>query len=666
MLKAIKEKLNKGQREEKAPGKNQPNPYKDKPTTKRLVTPSMMKSVVPTDVTATGRANDYWVEVGGTVVPTRYYRSFFSALTGTTTIAGMFDQLYQGAFGEADSDVVLDIVPADPERSLYDITREIAGLESDIMTEPNPNKKAFLFKSLEDLRQQQARIRLGTEKLFFVSLQATVSSPNFEEFKKFCNSLVKRFAGKGIFLKAADNRQLDALLRLSPLQDEDTLFNDAYRTMESSNVADLFMLNSDTIRHKSGIIVGETPSGKTILYNPWHPSLENAHMVIFGQSGSGKSYLVKGILRRAALNHILVGVLDNGIEYKLAIEESGGAYMTLGADSPHKINIFDVEETLDEDGEYIVDIEESVNFAQIAIVKMIKTVDDSLINGRVLIKLQEKIRDVYNKFGINETYESLFESSTGEGKFSLTGTKRKKMPTLSDLYLLMKEDEVLKEVNEVLINFTRFGNVRSQAIFDCESTVNFKDLDIFGISLARLDEQVMKPIGKSIALKFLWEKFGKKMSDKPKMLVLDEIQELLVEKDEARWVEKAFRQARKEYLSMVGITQGFEVFVRSEEGLGIIKNASTKFMLRQEKLDIDAVAGKFDLTAREAQLLLKPPEKGFYVAKIGNESTMGKMVATAQEDYIYSTDPLELAKRKREKQRTQQETGEGNVLFKEA
>ena len=158
----------------------------------------------------------------------------------------------------------------------------------------------------------------------------------------------------------------------------------------------------------------------------------------------------------------------------------------------------------------------------------------------------------------------------------------------------------------------------------------------------------MKPIGQTVVTKWLNEYFVKKQVDVPKLLVLDEFQNLLLEKETAKWGEARFREGRKDFLGVVALTQGFQTFVNTPEGFSCLQNASTKFVLKQDKLDIDAVTGKIDLTEFEAQLLLKPPEKGIYVIKCGNQSSRGKLVASPSEDKLYSTDPKELALRKRE------------------
>ncbi len=629
----------------KQAGKNQPNLWEKRPGIRDIVKPAAINTVVPGDLTSIGKATDYHVEVGATIEPVRYYRSFFANLSVTSTMIGMFDSLFEGDFGEADCDVVLKVKPADPDRALYDLTRAIAGLESDYQMEKDPNKRAFIWKSLEDYREQMARLRLGVEKLFFTSLQAIVSDTNYEGFKKYCNLLVKRYKGKGIYLRAADNRQREALLRMTPLDYDEEMFKDTYRGVESSNLADFFFLGKGTIQHKSGIIAGETPEGKVIMLNPWDPSLENAHIIVLGRSGSGKSYLVKGLISRATLNGIKIAGLDNGIEYKLAVEDRGGVYISLGGDSPYRLNIFDVEDEMDINGRRFINLEQSINFAQVAIRKMIETIDPTILTGRVKLAIQEHIRKLYDKIGITEDYRSLYEPDP-DG-LSLDGMRKKRIFTLSDFYDAIKDDEELIEAANCLKTFTRYGGVKSRSIFDGETNINFKDEQLFFISLYGLDEEIMKPIGQTIATKWLDEYFVKKQVTVPKLLVLDEFQNLLRETETAKWAEKRFREGRKDYLGVVALTQGFQTFINTPEGLACLQNAETKFILKQDKIDIDVVTDKMDLTEFEARVLVKPPEKGYFILKSGGQSSRGKLVASPEEDKLYSTDPKELALRQR-------------------
>lgn len=593
----------------------------------------MIKEARPGEESAEGKVTDYWVEVGSTVEPVRYFRSFFAALTGNSTWAGMLDALYRGEFGEGDCDTVIHVRPADSSRILWEIERKIASLEADIITENNSSKRAAMMKALSDLQARQARLRTSGERAFFVAIQAVASGKKLDTFKRFCNALVKRLAGSNVVLRGADTRQLKALLAASPL-DHGT-FKDIYLNMESSNVADLFPFGQGSISHKSGIIIGQDPQGRDVFFDNWHPALDNYHMLILGQAGSGKSVAIKKITYRSALLGIKTAIIDPEEEYRRLTEDAGCTYFRLSANSSHRINIFDVEVDIDEDtGREFVNLDESVAAVKAVVFRMIRQMDAEVLTGSVKVKIEELIRKLYADRGITEEPDSIY--TTGSG-FKIE-PQRKEMPTLADLYREMDKDEELKTAARILRVYTREGGSKAQSIFDGQSTVVINDQPIIGFSLKNLDEEMMRPIGVFIVTKWVWERFGKKDRKQKKRIVIDEAQLLMDNPEEAKWLENAYRRGRKQNISMCAVTQGFEVFTRVEEGVGVLKNAPTKILLRQEPVDIDAVRGKFNLSDGEAQFLLMAP-KGQGILRVDQEATVIYFDLTPREYRLFTTDP---------------------------
>ena len=134
---------------------------------------------------------------------------------------------------------------------------------------------------------------------------------------------------------------------------------------------------------------------------------------------------------------------------------------------------------------------------------------------------------------------------------------------------------------------------------------------------------------------------------------MDESQVPMKTPEMADWMEDSFRQMRKYNCSMVAASQGFEVFMQVPQGLGILKNATIKLILRQEPIDIDAVQGKFNLSEGEASFTMISP-KGTGILIVDNESTILNVLATPKEEELFTTDPNQL-KEMAERQKQQQQ-----------
>jgi len=633
------------------PGKEQPDIVMGAANYRDFIAPSVIREIIPGDKNCLGqRTGDYYVEIGSTSEMARYFRNFYAALTTSYTQAGMLNGLLAGDFGEADCDVAIHVTPTDPERTMWNLEQKIAQKEVAYKEEPNPARKQRIIREIQDLQRQHVNLVSGDESIMNTAVQVLASATDIDVFGRFCNMLVKSFAGKGIVLRPADGNHLTALLNMTPLDPGRITY--PFRNAEASNLADWFPFGAGGIRHKSGIVIGEDNLGKLVFFNPWHQNNGNYNIVIFGRSGFGKSFLIKLMVARLLVTPILtqsgykdvrVAIVDPAPEkeYRNLMYALGFPHIELSPYSDHRINMFDLYESEDEDGKVRVNVEETVKAVRAVVFRMIRGYDnrDEILTGNVKIKIEYLIKKLYSDKGITEDIDDLFEAEAPADSVFHMERSKKTMPELSGLYDLMKEDPELTKASDILKTFTRYGGSRSNSIFDCQSNVDISRCQAFTICVADLDEEILRPLGLFIATKWTWEIFG---SDRSilKMIVTDESQ-LIMDKsvpELAGWMENAFRRARKKNISMCSATQGFEVFLRVEQGIGVLKNSTTKILLKQDSVDIEAVQEKFNLSEGEAActLLFK---KGQGIIKVDNDSALINITHTPREYMMFTSDP---------------------------
>jgi hypothetical protein len=617
------------------PGKRQPALSDGAPKVKDFLAPSSVREVAPGDGTAGGRATHYWVEVGATAEAVRYYRSFVAVITGGATQIGCLDSLYAGDFGRGDCDVAVHVRPTDPAREAERLRRRIIAIESDLDAETDTSRTSDLSQELDGLRAQRARLVTGLEKPYYVTIQAVGSAVSLDAARRYWNALVRRLAGQGLILRACDTYQLPAWLAASPLGEDVFRRFGLFRTMESSNVADLFPFGLGGISHRTGVVLGRDELGRLVFYDGWHPRLENANIVIFGRSGAGKSVAVKTLTYRSALAGVRTAIIDWEGEYRVVVEAAGCPYIEIGPNSKHRLNIFDVEVEEGEDGTRRVHLEESVKAVEAVALRMLRTLDPSLITGSFRVRLSQAVRRLYAARGITEDPESLFEAAPG----AKVGWRRKEMPTFSDLVRELAADPETAAAAELLRVFTREGGSASQSVFDGQTTVDIGEAPIVGFGLVDLDEETMRPIGTFVVTKWVWERIAKRRRAQKKRILVDEAQVAMDDPETAVWLENAFRRARKLNVSMCAVTQGFEVFLRVPQGMGILKNAPTKVLLKQEAVDIDAVKGRFNLSEGEALYLLGDLPKGEGILRVGEESCRIYFELMPEELRLFETNP---------------------------
>ncbi|MEK5217740.1 VirB4 family type IV secretion system protein [Psychrobacillus sp. FSL H8-0487] len=613
-----------------------------------FVSPSLIKETLPSDLLGDGtKINDYYVEVGGTTEFARYFRSFFAEITGGSTYAGMLDPLLIGEFGQGDVDVALHVDPVETTEELEDIARRIRGIKSDMYREMPDEKRDKLRDELEDLVDRQRRLRQNLEKPFRVSMQIVASATELKTLKRFANNMIRRFSGNDIILRSPDGKQLDALLNITPLADS-PFYKEHTFSYETSNVADFFPFGNGKVSHKTGIIWGRDHLGRPIFYDAWDRSLMNRNAVVTGGSGAGKTFSVLRLIHHDTLRGIRHCIICPKGDYRRYIVEMGCPYIDLGPESPYRINFFDVdveERLINNETIKQVNIENTIIAARAIIYRMIKILDEDSLTGIVKVRIDNKIRELYREKEITSDPESLYikekEAITGEnGKpFFSMKRKMKDMPQIGELYMKLKEDSDTKTVAELLKNFTIYGDAPTQSIFDTQSTVKITDTPLFGFGLAELDEEIMKPLGLFIATKWLSTKFSHKDRHIRKRVVVDEAQIPMQDNETAQWLENEFRVVRFFNTSMIAITQGFEVFTRSEFGLGILKNAPTKLFLKQDSIDINEIQGKFNLTEYEADFLVSEAGEGLGILRINEERSIIQVSSSLYEAMLFETNP---------------------------
>jgi hypothetical protein len=617
----------------------QPGAFDGKPEAIDFIAPSVMKELLPTDMSGGVIVDDYYVEIGGTATFKRYCRSFFAEILSGNTWGGMLDEVARGNFGNGDIDIAIHVRPASTDIELQELSRRLRGILSDMALEGDPTKVDAMRDEIADIKIRQKKLRMEIERTFKTTIQILASGTDLKSFKMYCNALVKRFSGKSIYLRPADGKQLEALKAMLPIVPPQGVIKEHFVTLESSNLADFFPYAQGGISHKTGVIIGLDGLGRPVFFDQWHPSLPNQHMIILGRSGAGKTYTTQIIMHRSMHIGRVIASLDWKGEHRDFFLLSGLPYIEFSENTKSRINPYDVEVTEDVDGTRYIDIESASNNVQALAFKMIATYDREVLKGRVKVFIGSAIREQYAEAGITKDFRSLYTTQINTGTIS-TRTK-KPMPELGGLYLKMKNssEEEIQQAAEMLKPFTRHGNSPSYAIFDGQSTVELKGYPGYGFALNRLDKDIMRPIGLAAISIWLNENFAKADVSQEKIIFIEEAQNILDDPDVGGpFAETAYREYRASNVGVCAVTQGLEVLIRSNAGIAALKNSPIKIIGKQENYDIDKIQGQLYLSEGEAGFLLGA-KTGQVILKIEDESDIVFTKASDYEHMMFTTDP---------------------------
>ncbi len=507
--------------------------------------------------------------------------------------------------------------PVKAKGVLDDLRRKMTEMEATVMSNKEKGRlqDPGVVAALEDARSLQEQLVKGIEKFFQFSFYITIPADTMEELENVTSKLESTLGSLLLISKTATLQMEEAFQSTIPAALDKLLVT---RNMDTTSLATTFPFTSSDLTSDDGILYGiNKHNGSLVIFDRF--SLENANTVVFAKSGSGKSYFVKLEALRSLVFGAEILIIDVEEEYKLLCEAVGGNYISFSANSPAKINPFDLSGIA-------VEGENELGQKLLSLHTLFK-----LMLGEVS-PTEEAILD-----------RALIETYRIKGITTDPVTqKTKEPPVMEDLYkvLLGAEEPEAKGMAERLEKYIK-GSLAG--IFDSQSTINLNSkMTVF--STKQL-EDVLRPVAFYIILDFIWTRIRSDL--KKRILIVEEAWNLLQREDSARFIYGIAKRARKYYLGLTTISQDVDDFLTSEYGKAIVTNSSMQILLKQHPAAIEKVAETFYLSEGEKRLLLAADRgEGLFFA--GTNHIAIKIVASDAEHKLITTNPAELLKLREE------------------
>lgn len=543
-----------------------------------------------------------------------YYRTYF--ISGYPRFVGA-NWLSPIINFEHTLDISMFYYPVKSKVILDDLRKKITELEA--MTMSNREKGRIsdpvISTALDDAKDLQDQLVKGVEKYFQFSFYITVPAGSLEELNDACSKLESQLGALLLISKSASLQMEQALQSSIPAGLDKLLIT---RNMDTTSLATTFPFTSSDLTMEEGIMYGiNRHNGSLIIFDRF--SLENANSVVFAKSGSGKSYFVKLEALRLMVFGAEIMIIDPEQEYKPLCDAVGGNYIDFSANSPSKINPFDLSGI-------VVEGENELGQKLISLVTLLKLMMGSLNPTEEAI-LDRALIETYRIKGI-----------TTDPETQMT----REPPVMEDLYkVLMGAAE--PEARGMAERLERFIKGSMTGIFDSQSNVDLASkMTVFS---TRNLEDALRPIAFYMILDFIWTKIKKDL--RKRVLIVEEAWYLMQNEDSARFIYGIAKRARKYYLGLTAISQDVDDFLTSEYGKAIVTNSSIQILLKQHPAGIDKVAETFYLSEGEKRLLLGAGVgEGLFFA--GANHVAMKVMASEAEHRLITTNPEELLKLREE------------------
>ncbi|XOB41252.1 MAG: VirB4-like conjugal transfer ATPase, CD1110 family [Candidatus Nealsonbacteria bacterium] len=465
------------------------------------------------------------------------------------------------------------------------------------------------YQDLEALRDS---LQTAQERMFKFGVYLTVYGDTVQQIRDIETNLRSILESRLIYIKPSLYQQREGFNTTAPYGTDQLQI---HNSMNTGPLSSIFPFISFDLSSNDGILYGvNRHNNSLILFDRF--SLENANSVIFGKSGSGKSYFVKTEILRSLMTGIDIMILDPENEYKYLADSVGGSFFNISLASLSHINPFDLPEPREDEKPEDVLRSNVINLVGLL---------------RIMLGGLTSEEDAIIDQALTETYAA--KDITPE---SDPATWQKRIPLMHDFEQILMQMEGAESLVRRVRKFTKgtfaqFFNQPTNITMD-------KPFVVFGI---RDMEDELRPIALFIIMRYIWNKI--KTETKKRILLVDEAWWIMQNEDGASFLYGICKRGRKYSLGVTTITQDVNDFMKSNYGQPIITNSSLQVIMKQSSATIDIVQKVFNLTEGEKYLLLEADVgEGIFFA--GQKHVAMKSVASYTEDQIITTSPKEAAR----------------------
>lgn len=517
-------------------------------------------------------------------------------------------------------DVSMYIYPVDTAIIMKNLRKKVTQLEADINLQAekgkvrNPETDAAI-QDAEELRDQ---LQVGAEKFFRFGLYVTVWADSMDELNFVQHKVETIFGQQMVFSKVASSQQEQGMNSTMPMATDQLMIR---RNMNTGAISTSFPFTSADLTQENGILYGiNMHNNGLVIFDRF--TLENANMVVFAKSGSGKSFFVKLEALRSMMTGSEILIIDPENEYQRLSDAVGGAYIRLSLNSDVRINPFDLPKVVDAE-----DANDALRANLITLHGLFKLMlggSQAAANGSMVpaltaneeADLDQALIDTYARAGI--TSDPLTHQSIP--------------PTIINLYdTLLHMGGTGPQLAQRLRKYTTgtFAGIFSQ-----QSNININNqMVVFNI---RDLEDELRPVAMYIVLSHIWNIV--RAQQKRRMLIVDEAWQLMKYEDSANFLFSLAKRARKYYLGLTTITQDVEDFMSSKLGRAIVANSSMQMLMKQSASAVDVLSDVFKLTEEEKKRLSNfPVGQGLFFA--GQNHVHIQVIASETEESLITTNP---------------------------
>lgn len=480
----------------------------------------------------------------------------------------------------------------------------------------------------------------GSEEFYYMSTLITVTGHSAREVEWRSKEMMKLLNSQDIGIcKCLFGEEQGFLSSLPLLCLDKKIYERSKRNVLTSGAAACYPFTAYEMSDKDGILMGVNKANSSlVLVDIFNTSVyKNANMVIFGTSGSGKTFTMQLMALRMRRKNIQVFIIapDKGHEFARACNNIGGTFIQISPASSNCINVMEIRQSdkatselldgyVSERSELAVKIQSLHIFFSLLVPDMTHE-EKQLLDEAMVICYQEK--------GITHDNQSLFDPMC-------PGCYRE-MPILGDLQEILLRKEECKRLANIL---NRLVN-GSAASFNQQTNVDLNNKYVV-LDISELSGDLL--IGMFVALDYVWSR-TKEDRTREKAIFIDEAWKLLSSNElAADYIQEIYKTIRAYGGAAISASQDLVDYYNlngGKIGRGILSNAKTKIILNLEVAEAELIQKELDLSEAETNSIIHF-ERGCGLISTNSNNLVVEFKASQLEKDLITTDRRDLQKLK--------------------
>lgn len=457
----------------------------------------------------------------------------------------------------------IDVIPIAMDEAVREAENRRLGVETNITNwqrrqNANNNFSAIIPYDLEMQREQSKEFLddlITRDQRMFMSVLTMVHTAETKEELDNDTEEILTIARKNLCqFGVLKFQQLDGLNTAMPfgVRKIDTL-----RTLTTESLAVFMPFRVQEIRETNGIYYGQNVISKNMIIAD-RKKLLNGNSLVFGVSGSGKSFITKEEIVFTMLKdkNADVIVIDPENEYTPLVKALGGEVIKVSATSGNHINAMDMNK----------------NYAD--------GVNPVILKSEFILSLCEQLIGSDN---LGAKQKSIIDRCTASTyRYYLQGNYQGTPPTLQDFYQeLLKQEET--EAKEIALAIELFVN-GSLNTFAKQTNVDTENR-LICYNILDLGKQLL-PLGMLVVLDSILNRITQnRAKGRNTYIFIDEIYLLLRNEYSANFLYTLWKRVRKYGAYLIGITQNVEDMLQNNTARAMMANSELIIMLNQASTD---------------------------------------------------------------------------------